>query len=89
MTSDTKIGLLLGLVFIFVIAFLINGVPGVPMERVSNELTHNMAFIGTNTPRIGENVRQVGKHMATVLPHSASRGGFGFRGSGTDSLPGT
>lgn len=28
MTSDAKIGLLLGLVFIFVIAFIINGLPG-------------------------------------------------------------
>ncbi|MCH8193342.1 MAG: LysM peptidoglycan-binding domain-containing protein [Planctomycetes bacterium] len=89
MTSDTKIGLLLGLVFIFVIAFLINGVPGVPMERVTNELTHNMAFSGTDTQRIGENVRQVGKHMATFLPHSASQGGFGFRGPGAGSLPDT
>lgn len=85
MTSDTKIGLLLGLVFIFVIAFLINGVPGVPMERVTNELTHNMAFTGTDTQRIGENVRQVGKYMATFVPNSASQRGFGFRSPGPES----
>ncbi len=79
MTSDTKIGLLLGLVFIFVIAFLINGVPGVPMDRLTNELTHNMAFTGTDTQRIGENVRQVGRDLVTFAPNSASQRGFGFR----------
>ena len=89
MTSDTKIGLLLGLVFIFVIAFLINGVPGVPMGRVSNELTHNMAFSGADTQRIGENVRQVGKQMAPPLPRSVGQGGFGFRGPRAGSLPDT
>lgn len=88
MTSDTKIGLLLGLVFIFVIAFLINGVPGVPMARATNELTHNMAFSGSDTPMIGENVRQVGKQMSTYRPHSASPGRFGFRGPEAGSLPG-
>ena len=37
MTSDAKIGLLLGLVFIFVIAFVINGLPSLrpPTSRRS------------------------------------------------------
>ena len=43
MTSDAKIGLLLGLVFIFIIAFIINGLPKLRGETDSNELTTNMA----------------------------------------------
>jgi LysM repeat protein len=41
MTSDAKIGLLLGLVFIFIIAFLINGWPRFRSEN-NNELTSTM-----------------------------------------------
>ena len=40
MTSDAKIGLLLGLVFIFIIAFAINGLPR--FRSNSSELTTNM-----------------------------------------------
>jgi len=39
MTSDAKIGLLLGLVFIFIIAFLINGLPNFRKDKDDNELT--------------------------------------------------
>jgi LysM repeat protein len=39
MNSDTKIGLLLGLVFIFIIAFLINGLPNLREDKNDNELT--------------------------------------------------
>ncbi|MGA2094604.1 MAG: hypothetical protein ABSH16_14575 [Sedimentisphaerales bacterium] len=39
MTSDAKIGLLLGLVFIFVIAFIINGLPGFHHKDDGNKLT--------------------------------------------------
>jgi hypothetical protein len=42
MTSDAKIGLLLGLVFIFVIAFIINGLPNFRDDTDNNELTTNM-----------------------------------------------
>ncbi|MHC4743285.1 MAG: LysM peptidoglycan-binding domain-containing protein [Planctomycetota bacterium] len=47
MTSDAKIGLLLGLVFIFIIAFIINGLPKLRGQSDSNELTNNMV---RNTP---------------------------------------
>ena len=49
MTSDAKIGLLLGLVFIFVIAFIINGLPNLRGEANNNELTTNMVNSG-NAP---------------------------------------
>lgn len=41
MTSDAKVGLLLGLVFIFIIAFLINGLPKFRSDN-NNELTSTM-----------------------------------------------
>jgi len=46
MTSDAKIGLLLGLVFIFIIAFIINGLPSLRPEPNSNELTMEMTQFG-------------------------------------------
>ena len=42
MTSDAKIGLLLGLVFIFVIAFIINGLPNLKPQTSKGELPTNM-----------------------------------------------
>jgi len=51
MTSDAKIGLLLGLIFIFVIAFVINGLPSLrpPLSKVgatTNVLTADEDFSG-------------------------------------------
>ena len=42
MTSDAKIGLLLGLIFIFVIAFIINGLPSLRPQATKGEVTTNM-----------------------------------------------
>ena len=49
MTSDAKIGVLLGLVFIFVIAFIINGLPSLREDKNNNELTIN----GLNNSSLG------------------------------------
>jgi len=43
MTSDAKIGLLLGLVFIFVIAFIINGLPNLRPQSTKGEQATNTA----------------------------------------------
>ncbi|MBN2136533.1 MAG: LysM peptidoglycan-binding domain-containing protein [Sedimentisphaerales bacterium] len=51
MTSDAKIGLLLGLVFIFIIAFIINGLPKLHGQTDSNELTMNM--VRNDPPGVG------------------------------------
>jgi nucleoid-associated protein YgaU len=59
MTSDAKIGLLLGLVFIFVIAFIINGLPGLHQKDDSNKLTTNMVGLESNPSGIGANERKV------------------------------
>ena len=51
MTSDAKIGLILGLVFIFIIAFIINGLPKIHGETDSNELTTNL--VGLRNEQVG------------------------------------
>ena len=44
MTSDAKIGLLLGLVFIFVIAFVINGLPNLrPQQTTHADVLKNVS----------------------------------------------
>lgn len=58
MTSDAKIGLLLGLVFIFVIAFIINGLPSFRGDKNTNELTTKMAGSQNNPPGLGAKERK-------------------------------
>jgi len=58
MTSDAKIGLLLGLVFIFIIAFIINGLPRFNREKDNNELTNKMVDLQNNPPGLGANARK-------------------------------
>jgi LysM repeat protein len=65
MTSDTKIGLLLGLIFIFVIAFLINGLPSLKASAHGNELTYNMVNYKAETPRLANKEREVGYSLET------------------------
>lgn len=65
MTSDTKIGLLLGLIFIFVIAFLINGLPSLKASAHGNELTYNMVNYQSETPHLGNKEREVGYSLET------------------------
>ena len=55
MTRDVKIGLLLGLAFIFMIAFVINGLPS--FRGDSNELTKTMVAPPNKQPGIGANER--------------------------------
>jgi nucleoid-associated protein YgaU len=72
MTSDAKIGLLLGLVFIFVIAFIINGLPGLHQKDDSNKLTTNMVGLESNPSGIGANERKV--QMALDQPVAGADG---------------
>ncbi len=56
MTSDTKVGLLLGLLFIFVIAFLINGLPSFnDLSADGNELLINSVSMDNNAPGLAQN----------------------------------
>jgi hypothetical protein len=57
MTSDAKIGLLLGLVFIFIIAFVINGLPRFRDATNGSEMTTNMVSLQNDTQPIGSRER--------------------------------
>ena len=63
MTSDAKIGLLLGLLFIFLIAFIINGLPRFHGDRNSNELTNNMVGLQNKPAGIGTKERKVSREI--------------------------
>jgi len=60
MTRDAKIGLLLGLAFIFVIAFIVNGLPSLrgDKNKDSNELTAGMAKLPNREVGIGARERE-------------------------------
>jgi len=58
MTSDAKIGLLLGLLFIFIIAFVINGLPRFRNITNGSEMTTNMVSSQNDTQPIGRRERQ-------------------------------
>ena len=62
MTSDAKIGLLLGLVFIFIIAFVINGLPRFRQAANGNELTTNMVSQNDNLGITG-NVNKIREQL--------------------------
>jgi nucleoid-associated protein YgaU len=66
MTRDAKIGLLLGLVFIFIIAFIINGLPSL-RRGDGNELTRNMANTQRTNRGIGTNARGVTHRTITPV----------------------
>lgn len=59
MASDAKIGLLLGLVFIFIIALIINGLPSFHEDESNNQLTTNMVSMQNNPPAIAAKEREV------------------------------
>jgi nucleoid-associated protein YgaU len=61
MTSDAKIGLLLGLVFIFIIAFIINGLPSFRRDANNNELTTNMVSLQNDSLGLAAKERGVRK----------------------------
>jgi nucleoid-associated protein YgaU len=63
MTADTKIGLLLGLVFIFVVAFLINGLPGFCSTGSTSERTYNTAGFNVEEPGLAKREREVGTRI--------------------------
>ncbi|MGD9110401.1 MAG: LysM peptidoglycan-binding domain-containing protein [Phycisphaerales bacterium] len=68
MTSDAKVGLLLGLAFIFIIAFIINGLPSFKHQpENNNELTHNMARPQNTPPGIGTTARRVNRDVITRI----------------------
>jgi len=67
MTSDAKVGLLLGLLFIFIIAFIINGLPAFHADTSNNELTTNMVN-SRRHPGIGANERDIEQSVISPPP---------------------
>jgi len=65
MTSDAKIGLLLGLVFIFIIAILVNGIPKLGRSEPTNELTTDTDIIRmrNETPAIAARERKISREV--------------------------
>ncbi|HUV62680.1 MAG TPA: LysM peptidoglycan-binding domain-containing protein [Sedimentisphaerales bacterium] len=70
MTSDAKIGLLLGLIFIFVIAFIINGLPRFQAVANNSELTTTMVSAQNGTLGIGGNERRIQEGFDWPTPAS-------------------
>ncbi len=85
MTSDAKVGLLLGLFFIFVIAFIINGLPRFRSDTNGNELTTmanspNDSYIGSNERKAQASIRrerplQSGRENAAEAQEATRDGG--------------
>ncbi len=67
MTSDAKVGLLLGLVFIFIIAFIINGLPSFRGNKNNNELTTNMVSF-EDEPGLGGRERKAQEVIRRTEP---------------------
>jgi nucleoid-associated protein YgaU len=63
MTSDAKIGLLLGLVFIFIIAFIINGLPSFSRDTNNNQLTTNMVDSQNSPSALAARERKVRREV--------------------------
>ncbi len=68
MTSDAKVGLLLGLIFIFIIAFIINGLPSFHGDRNNNELTTNMVSLQNNPPGLAAKERKARQVFTQIEP---------------------
>jgi len=67
MTSDAKVGLLLGLVFIFIIAFVINGLPTFNAEKNNNALTDNMLSSQNNQLGLADEQRKATREIISPI----------------------
>jgi len=67
MTSDAKIGLLLGLIFIFLIAFIINGLPNFRDDKNSNELTTSMVSSQNDSLGLAARQRKVSRELINQI----------------------
>ena len=72
MTSEAKIGLLLGLVFIFIIAFIINGLPSFWNKSDSGEVAVATENTEDTAVGIGVNERKAGEAIERIEPVAAA-----------------
>ena len=94
MSSDAKIGLLLGLGFIFIIAFVINGLPSFRKDAGSNELTVKMVGLQNNPAALAARERRAGGVLNQIRPKQHSVGVQSRPGANQDirfeaALPGS
>jgi len=95
MTSDAKIGLLLGLVFIFIIAFIINGLPRFRSNTNNNELTTNMVNsqndsmgIAAKERKVFNRTRRIEQERVDEVPvASKDEGGIRYERPLTQDIP--
>lgn len=66
MTSDAKVGLFLGLIFIFIIAFVINGLPSLRDNADNSDLTANMVHSQNDRVGIGTGQRKITHEIITA-----------------------
>ncbi len=79
MTSEAKIGLLLGLVVIVIIALVVNGLPSFHKEHSTNDLTRDMVRLDNSPPVLAEKERQVSRDVLTPninLQPASQQGGL-------------
>lgn len=75
MTADAKIGLLLGLVFIFVITFIINGLPNFNHDANNNKLTTDMVNSQNRPAGIAARERKIRREVINRI-ESANKQSF-------------
>lgn len=73
MTSEAKIGLLLGLVVIVIIALVVNGLPSFHKNDKSNDLTRDMVRLDNGSAALGEGERQVTRDIQNLNLQSPSQ----------------
>ena len=65
MTSDAKVGLILGLVFIFIIAFIINGLPSLRRQNGNELTTINVTRPNSQSPGIAKHARRTTREIVS------------------------
>lgn len=73
MSSEAKIGLLVGLVFIFLIAFIINGIPVFHKNTDNNKLSTNMVSHENTPPGLAAKERRIQQAFESAAPVEQTR----------------
>ena len=66
MTSEAKIGLLLGLVVIVIIALVVNGLPSFHKNDSTNEMTESIVRLDNNPAALGAREREVSRDIQSI-----------------------
>ncbi len=86
MTSEAKIGLLLGLVFIFLIAFIINGIPIFHKGTDNNKLSTSMVSLENTPPGLAAKERRIQQAFESAESVKQTPGEFQAQPAENNSL---